>query len=402
MFRKHIVYVTYNYWPPKFGGELLIATERFKGLVERGFRVTVLTSGNPGFDGKEEDEGLLILRSPRVGNSRLARLFRRILYFFWVCSHLFQLFFDVYYQGDSGGIDESTAALSIWIFTQIAKIKKSQRIIVHSLADNEANVFDYLGWSGLWRKFVFHCFTNVVAVSPALYCGLQELFTNKVILIINGVRDDIFIPLSPIERVNFRLKHDVHTDDVIFSFVGSIGTRKGFDQLANAFRDLAKVHPNWKLWVIGPHTIKESQNLRGEDISACIAPLHGLGCQVVFWGRINDRKYMNQILASSDIFVFPTRREGMPLAPAEAMSAGIPVIITRIAGVTDLINIEGETGLYIPVGEKDALRSAMEKLGNDPALRHYMGENGRKRIMEGFRWEKHLDQWEQLYLGSKT
>lgn len=87
------------------------------------------------------------------------------------------------------------------------------------------------------------------------------------------------------------------------------------------------------------------------------------------------------------------------MAPLQAMSSGLPVIISYIPGITDLANIEGETGLYITPGSSDELKSAMLKLAENPALRKAMGGKARDRIVNDFSWQQHVDRWEQLYLG---
>ena len=86
--RKHIIFVSYSYWPPHFGGELKLAIERFESLARRGHHITALTSGASGFLSVEETQGIKVLRSPIVGTSRISRLFRRLIYFIWSLVHL--------------------------------------------------------------------------------------------------------------------------------------------------------------------------------------------------------------------------------------------------------------------------------------------------------------------------
>jgi glycosyltransferase involved in cell wall biosynthesis len=89
----------------------------------------------------------------------------------------------------------------------------------------------------------------------------------------------------------------------------------------------------------------------------------------------------------------------MPISPLEAMSVGLPQIITLIPGVTDLANIEGETGYYIPQGDLGALKDAMIRLGSNESLRHRMGQRATEVIREGFAWEQHVTNWMKLYEG---
>jgi glycosyltransferase involved in cell wall biosynthesis len=80
------------------------------------------------------------------------------------------------------------------------------------------------------------------------------------------------------------------------------------------------------------------------------------------------------------------------------MAAGVPIIISLIPGVTDSVNLEGETGFFIPVGDVHSLRAAMEALGQGRMLRVLMGKNAIKRARAVFGWKDHIDRWERLYL----
>ena len=399
--KKCIVFVTYSYWPPQFGGELSHSIERFKGLKARGFEIIALTSGYPGLPSLQDDQGICVHRSPVIGVDRLARAIRRLIYPMWAFWTLLHMKFDIYHQGDTAGIDPATSTVIVWLLTRIARWKKAHTVIVHSLADTERSTFDTAGWYGYWRRALFACFDHIVAVSPALYQGLYSIFPKRARLIVYGVRDDTFTPLDDSTRKNFRHEHNISNDQVVFSFLGTVGTRKGFDLLAQAFASLVGKYPDWRLWVIGPHLPSHSQNLDVEDVERVTQWLKPFPDKVMFWGRINDRLRLNRLLSASDVFVFPSRREGMGLAPVEAMSAGVPVIIARIPDVTDLANLDGETGYYIPVNDAQALAVAMEKLGLDAASRLTMGCRAAQRVRERFGWQAHLDEWEKLFLLDK-
>ena len=394
---KRIVFVTYNYWPPQFGGELILSIERFQGLAQRGFDITALTSGHPDFPAYQVEKGIKIYRSPVIGHSRIARLVRRMVYFLWACWMMFRTSFDFYYQGDTAGIGHATSAMGVWLWVQIAHWKKARAVIVHSLADDDHNAFDPSGWLVFWRRILFGSFDWIVAVSPGLYRGLKSVFPKSARLIVNGVRDDIFSPLDDLSRKSFRHEHKISDEQVVFSFLGTVGTRKGFDLLAQSFASLTGKYPDWRLWVIGPHLPHHSQNLDVADVEWVTHWLDPFPDKVMFWGRINNRLRLNRLLSASDAFVFPSRHEGMGLAPVEAMSAGVPVIIARIPNVTDLASIEGETGYYVPVNDVRSLTAAMEKLGTDSASRLTMGCRATRRVRERFGWQAHLDEWEKLF-----
>jgi glycosyltransferase involved in cell wall biosynthesis len=79
------------------------------------------------------------------------------------------------------------------------------------------------------------------------------------------------------------------------------------------------------------------------------------------------------------------------------MATGVPVVIARLPGITDLANIDGVTGLYVAPGNVEQLKEAMRRLGEDKVLRQRMGQAARQRIVEAFSWDQHVSRWEQLY-----
>jgi glycosyltransferase involved in cell wall biosynthesis len=90
------------------------------------------------------------------------------------------------------------------------------------------------------------------------------------------------------------------------------------------------------------------------------------------------------------IVVVPSRRDGFPLACAEAMAHGRAVVATAVGGLPDMI-IDGETGLLVPERDPRALRTAFERLLADAALRRRLGENARRHISALCGWDGVLD-----------
>jgi len=392
-----ILFISYHYWPPHFGGELKISIERFESLVKRGHQVTVLTSGVPGLPARETQNGIEIRRSPIVHDSRLGRGCRRLLFPFWAQTQMKSMDFDLIHYGGMGGISPLHNYLGMARLNCLADRKGVKKVLVHSLADSETEALSTRGSQARWRNRTLRQMDAIVSVSPALQEGVQRLFPRTARLILCGVHEDIFVPLSETARAEIRNRNEVKNGEVVFSFLGSVGRRKGFDLLIAAFLSLAEQFPNWHLWIVGPKTSEESQNIDDCEIDELIRPLADHAQRVHFWGRVDDRKELAGILGASDVFVFPSRKEGMPLAPLEAMAAGVPVIISRIPGVTDLASLEGKTGYYIAVNDAQALKSAMIKLAEQPELRAEMGRAARQRIVDRFGWEKHVSEWESFY-----
>ena len=85
------------------------------------------------------------------------------------------------------------------------------------------------------------------------------------------------------------------------------------------------------------------------------------------------------LLSLADLFVFPSRFEGMPNAVLEAMSHGLPVIATAVQGVDEIIR-DGENGLLVPVEDPIMLSDAILRLLKNPDERRRLGSAARETI----------------------
>ncbi len=389
--------VSYTCWPPDFGGELLHSIERFQALAARGHEVSVLTSGRVGFGSANDSDSLQVLRSPVVHESRPGRAIRRVVYLGWVLQRLAQLRPDVVHVGSLPGLNRATSWMAGSLIARAAKRSGAATVWVHSLADSDEAMLDVSGPDSKWKLSFLERIDRVVGVSPALTEAIAAVCPEKVEGITYGVRGDIFRPLDPGVRRDVRQRLGAREGDVVFCFAGSLTARKGFDLLSGAFCVTERGYPNWALWVIGPTTHRENQNLDDAAVSRIIGNLQE-DKRVTFFGRVDSRTRLAEVLGACDVFMFPSRREGMGLAPAEAMACGTPVIVSRIRGITDVGNVDGETGLFVTPGDDRALLEAMIRLAGDLALRKKMGEAASRRAREVFGWSEHITRWEGLYV----
>jgi glycosyltransferase involved in cell wall biosynthesis len=388
-----IVFLSFTYWPPDFGGELLLSIERLQTLAEHGHSVVALTRRLEGCGPAEQDGGISIMRCPVAGRGFIARA----AYVLWTAKVLSRLSFDVLHLGTMPGRRKPTAALAACLYGRIARTKGARTISVFSLAEDDTAVWRLRGIDVLVKPIYYRNIDHIVAVSPELFRVVSQWRPAKSVLITNGVRDDLFTPLSNEERRVVRERFGIPEDGVVFMAIGSAGRRKGYDLLAQAFAALGGKHRKWFLWLVGPMSPAEGCATDERELAEMMAPLRQFEAQVRCFGRINDRSEVRRLIGASDVFVFPTRREGFGVAPVEAMTMGLPVIVSRIPGVTDVACVDQETGLLVPVGDVEALVRAMERLGSDPGLRATLGRKARQRINEGFSWREHIAQWERLY-----
>lgn len=119
----------------------------------------------------------------------------------------------------------------------------------------------------------------------------------------------------------------------------------------------------------------------------------GLEERVNFLGSRGD---VPQLLASAQVFVLSSRREGFPLSILEAMRAGLPVAASRVGGVGEAV-VDGKSGLLFAPGDVKGLREQLKTLIDDPGLREAMGEAGRRRFTELFSLDQMVEKTIQVY-----
>jgi glycosyltransferase involved in cell wall biosynthesis len=113
-----------------------------------------------------------------------------------------------------------------------------------------------------------------------------------------------------------------------------------------------------------------------------------------------ERDRIRRYLAAIDIYCFPSRHEGFPVAPVEAMACGLPVVATAAPGIDDIFEHgEKSGGIVVPVDARDALGCAIGRLLSDPNERHVLGERARSRAREAFSLEAVGAQLRDFFVG---
>ncbi|MFO7167565.1 MAG: glycosyltransferase family 4 protein [Chloroflexota bacterium] len=123
-----------------------------------------------------------------------------------------------------------------------------------------------------------------------------------------------------------------------------------------------------------------------------------LGLAVDFRGFLKGAP-LDELYASSSIFVFPSVRDNFPVVLLEALSHGCAVITTTVSGMPEVV---GDAGLLTAPGDVAAIREALRRLMADEALCAELGARARARV-ERFAWDqvlaRHLDLYERVIAG---
>lgn len=172
--------------------------------------------------------------------------------------------------------------------------------------------------------------------------------------------------------------------------VGRLSREKGIDLLLYAFHRHFGREPGTRLVIVGDGP------LRGE--LAALAEQLGLADRVLFAGYTSAVERYYEI---ADLFVLPSRTEGLPMVILEAMQAGLPVVCTLVGGIPEVID-NGINGICVPPGDSDALGRAMGTVLDDPALASTLAELARKTVAERFSADSWARDIEGFYLETVT
>ncbi len=144
---------------------------------------------------------------------------------------------------------------------------------------------------------------------------------------------------------------------------------KAFDVLLDAWTRVDRTGEKARLTLVGGGDVTTWQR-RADSL--------GTGSTLRFAGYANDP---GEFFARADVFVLPSRVEGMSNALLEAQSWGIACVVSDIPGNRAIVEHE-VNGLVVPVGDPAALAVALTRLLHNPELRRCYGENARKRMLE--------------------
>ncbi|MGW2548443.1 glycosyltransferase, partial [Kitasatospora sp. NPDC001574] len=101
----------------------------------------------------------------------------------------------------------------------------------------------------------------------------------------------------------------------------------------------------------------------------------GLTDAVLFTGSRAD---VPELLPAFDAFTLSSRQEGLPVALMEAMTSGLPAVVTRVGGMPEVLD-DGDQGFLVPPGDPSALADALARLADGPELRTRLGAAARER-----------------------
>ncbi len=200
----------------------------------------------------------------------------------------------------------------------------------------------------------------------------------QIAVIPDGIEIPPELPIAS-ERLSLRKSWQCREHDFLVGFLGASTPEKGLDVAVAAMELLAKKIPNARLILAGsdkPGELPVSEKSRTRILN--LGPIEDLG----------------NFMPGLDLFIMPSRAEGLGSSALWAMAYGLPVVATRVGGLPEII-VENETGWLIPPGSPQALAEAILQASADRRLTEF-GRRGRQRA-EGFSADIMVSRTEALY-----
>lgn len=226
-----------------------------------------------------------------------------------------------------------------------------------------------------------------VAITEEIEEALQQIGipAEKVVRIANGMTLEDLSQSGDREYVKSQIGWAAET--TVVTFVGRLVQAKGVDWLLEVWQHVVRQHGHARLLIVGD----------GVERGALETQAHVLGISdtVAFVGRQTD---VFKFLAASDAFVLPSRQEGTSNALLEAMSQGLPVVVTDdlLGGNRGVVD-DQQDGYLIQLGDSEAFAEILGKLLQNAGLRKEMGRRARRKIEEEFSIVSVADTYCALY-----
>ena len=233
-------------------------------------------------------------------------------------------------------------------------------------------------------RWVYHTFAQrVAAISPAVQrCLVDGGVDPARIEVVPDALDESRIQTVQ-GRAAVRAELGLGDDQFTVLVLAKLLQRKGHDLLIEAFARLRDERAVLLCAGSGP----EEQALRA------LASARGVGARVHFLGHRDDT---GDLLAAGDLFVLPSRAEGLGVAALEALAASRPVLVTRVGGLAEVV-VDGRCGLVVPPEDVPALAAGLQQLRDDGELRARFAAAGPARVDEGFRAQHMCDSYARIY-----
>ncbi|MBQ8529673.1 MAG: glycosyltransferase [Parabacteroides sp.] len=255
-----------------------------------------------------------------------------------------------------------------WSFQLLGNKSKFHQILINPEEDEYKSIINTFEK----EKKLLHSCDKIIAISQHSYKDLVELYqipSNKITLISHGIKD-CFRNLTGDEKIDLRAKYGFQEKEQLILFAGRLDTVKGIELLIKAFVSLISLNPSLHLIIAGEGNFNELLSLATPYWS-----------RITFTGFI-EKKVLYDLFSICDIGVLPSLHEEFGYVALEMMMMGLPLIVGKTTGLSELV-VHEETGLLVST-VRNELANTIEYLLQSPSVRYKLAKNARKEFIEHY------------------
>ncbi|PSQ23042.1 glycosyl transferase family 1 [Halobacteriales archaeon QS_8_65_32] len=351
-----ILRIAQKTYPEVVGGGAYHVHALSRDQAAMGHDVTVLTIGDGGRPRREERAGYTVVRrsatAQAIGNSLsigVGRFLRR-----------------------ASDYDVLHAHSHLYFSTNLAALKR--RFDATPLAITNHGLYSQSAPEWVFRWYLRTLGRATFDSADAAFCYTDE---DAARLREFGVSTDIHVVSNGIDTDRFR--PDGPASDRIsgapaVAFVGRLVEGKRPGDALSAIERVRETHPGARLFFVGRGPLRAALERRVAE--------RGLGDAVTFLGEVPHEE-MPGLYRGADLFVLPSRAEGLPRTVLEALATGTPVVTSDLSQLRPIV--EG-AGITVPVGDSEGFASALNELAGDPDRYTRYGTQGRERVERDHSW----------------
>ena len=239
----------------------------------------------------------------------------------------------------------------------------------------------------LSRK-IFPCWGDkVFAISPAVTGHLRDDFhvpAQNIVSVKSGIDLQMFAPVDEIVKNERRVARGLQAGPLA-GIIARLSDVKGQDVLIEAMAQVVKSVPEAKLLIVGEGKMEGL-------LKQMVAQLY-LEKHVIFLPTVNKPA---EILSLLDVFVMPSRQEGLGLSVIEAQAAGLPVVASRVGGIPGLIE-HGKTGFLVDPENPTVLAKTIVQAFQDKESVKIIGLAARDFVREAYSLEGMINEMWPVY-----
>lgn len=234
--------------------------------------------------------------------------------------------------------------------------------VVASLHNASIHLYSYKPYRTWLETFALRCCSRRIIACGYTVAHVQQRRFGKKILDVIPNPVPVQAQVSEAQQRAIRRELNIRENDIVIVSVGRLIPEKGYSDLIQVLKQVNLSEKQARLLIVGS----------GYLLEELISEVKQTGQQdsIRLLGERND---VPQLLAVSDIFVSTSHYEGQSLAVLEAMSRGLPVVVTDVGDNRRIIS--AECGVVLPAGRVDLLSQEILRLARSPRERNKLGSN---------------------------